>query len=254
MSRLSSNVIALKHNGTVCHCQHPVSYYARCALRANPVYTPLMSTSDAVQADSLQAKKHEVVRKEIWSAAIDLFHEDGFDEVTIDQIAHRARVSRRTFFRYFSSKENVMSSMVKSYGSGLKQAILAEDGELTGLEAARSAIVKVLEPQLHVTERIIAIASRSTTARMAQFLEVPMVEEELAKAFASRARRKGHSALDDRILASLTLSATSLCVEMWVAQQHRPMKKIVDEVFVSLMRLCLTKESKLDRTYRSNSL
>jgi len=61
-----------------------------------------MDSPNTPQRGNLQSKKQDLVRHEIWHAAIDLFYLQGFDEVTIDQIAERAGVSRRTFFRYFA--------------------------------------------------------------------------------------------------------------------------------------------------------
>jgi AcrR family transcriptional regulator len=205
-----------------------------------------MEHADTSRADSLQTKKHEFVRQEIWTAAIDLFHEHGFDEVTIDQIADQAGISRRTFFRYFSSKEDVMASMVKRYGASMKDAIAAENSKLSNLEVAKAVLKKILVPQLGLTERIIQIANRSASARMAQFLEVPLIEQQLAKAYADRAKRKIAPTLEDRILAGLTLSATGLCIEMWVAKR-RPMPEIVDEVFGALLHLCLPEKGKPNR-------
>ena len=49
----------------------------------------------------LQARKQEFVRDAIWTAAIDLFAEKGFEETTVDDIVAAAGTSRRTFFRYF---------------------------------------------------------------------------------------------------------------------------------------------------------
>jgi AcrR family transcriptional regulator len=49
------------------------------------------------------------VRRDLVAAAVRLFTERGYDETTIDDIAVAAGVGRRTFFRYFPSKEDAIS-------------------------------------------------------------------------------------------------------------------------------------------------
>jgi AcrR family transcriptional regulator len=49
------------------------------------------------------------VRRELVAAAVTLFTDRGYDETTIDDIATAAGVGRRTFFRYFPSKEDAIS-------------------------------------------------------------------------------------------------------------------------------------------------
>jgi len=49
------------------------------------------------------------VRRELVAAAVTLFTEHGYDETTIDDVATAAGVGRRTFFRYFRSKEDAIS-------------------------------------------------------------------------------------------------------------------------------------------------
>jgi AcrR family transcriptional regulator len=49
------------------------------------------------------------VRRELLAAAIRLFRTRGYEETTIDDIAAAAGVGRRTFFRYFPSKEDAIS-------------------------------------------------------------------------------------------------------------------------------------------------
>ncbi|MEV6227572.1 TetR family transcriptional regulator [Saccharopolyspora shandongensis] len=48
------------------------------------------------------------VRSSLALAAMGLFGEQGFEATTVDQIAEAAGVGRRTFFRYFRSKEDVV--------------------------------------------------------------------------------------------------------------------------------------------------
>ncbi len=48
------------------------------------------------------------MHREIAAAALDLFLTQGFEATTVDQIAEAAGISRRSFFRYFATKEDVV--------------------------------------------------------------------------------------------------------------------------------------------------
>jgi len=49
------------------------------------------------------------VRRDLVAAAVALFRDQGYDDTTVDDIAAAAGVGRRTFFRYFRSKEDAIS-------------------------------------------------------------------------------------------------------------------------------------------------
>lgn len=55
------------------------------------------------------AESRAEIRRDLVVAAVALFTERGYDETTIDDIATAAGVGRRTFFRYFRSKEDAIS-------------------------------------------------------------------------------------------------------------------------------------------------
>lgn len=55
----------------------------------------------------LRAQNRQRTTDDLAGAALRLFAEKGFENTTIDEIADAAGVSRRTFFRYFESKEAV---------------------------------------------------------------------------------------------------------------------------------------------------
>ncbi len=56
----------------------------------------------------LRERKKEATREALIHAAYGLFQEHGYDAVTIDAVAEHALVSRRTFFRYFPTKEAIV--------------------------------------------------------------------------------------------------------------------------------------------------
>jgi AcrR family transcriptional regulator len=60
-----------------------------------------------MQRPSRESKKNQT-RAALIETAARLFRRDGFDRTTVDQIASGAGVSRRTFFRYFPTKEAVV--------------------------------------------------------------------------------------------------------------------------------------------------
>ncbi len=50
------------------------------------------------------------VRRSLVAAAVELFRTRGYDDTTVDEIAAAAGVGRRTFFRYFPTKEDAISA------------------------------------------------------------------------------------------------------------------------------------------------
>lgn len=57
---------------------------------------------------SLRKRKKDRTRRTLQAEAVRLFTQQGFEATTIEEIAAAAEVAPRTFFRYFSSKEEVV--------------------------------------------------------------------------------------------------------------------------------------------------
>jgi AcrR family transcriptional regulator len=57
-------------------------------------------------------------------AAIELFEEQGFEKTSVIEIAQRARVATRTFFRYFSDKREVLFADAEALHAALVEGVL----------------------------------------------------------------------------------------------------------------------------------
>lgn len=57
---------------------------------------------------SIRDLKKAATRRALVEAALARFHAQGFDATTLDEICADAGVARRTFFRYFDSKESLV--------------------------------------------------------------------------------------------------------------------------------------------------
>lgn len=68
-------------------------------------------------------RQRAAVREEITAAAVGLFLTQGFEATTIDQIIERVGVSRRSFFRYFGTKEDVVLGDLVARGSVIAEAL-----------------------------------------------------------------------------------------------------------------------------------
>ncbi len=69
--------------------------------------------TEAVQGR--RERKKEETRRRITLAALELFHEKGFDATTVDEITERADVAKGTFFNYFPKKESVLEALSEEW-------------------------------------------------------------------------------------------------------------------------------------------
>lgn len=188
---------------------------------------------------TLHARKQQFVRDAIWDVATDLFAEKGFDETTVDDIAQAAGVSRRSFFRYFSSKSDLMAHGMVNYGAELTVAIDACPQTYSLSEVFRETVRQVAQKSAaHPrTRKIMDIVARYPAARAAELSRLAEVQDLVADAFARRCRK---GADDDRtasILAGLTLQVLGVAFRSWFEHGQPDISAAVDQIFATLGRL-----------------
>jgi AcrR family transcriptional regulator len=90
-----------------------------------------------VHAPGLRERRKEQTRLALTDAALELFLAKGYEGTTVDEIVAAVNVSQRTFFRYFASKEEV----VTSFGEDFDRRLIEEMAARPDCEAPRVALV-----------------------------------------------------------------------------------------------------------------
>lgn len=88
-------------------------------------------------ADGLRAITREAVRERIAGQAMILFDENGFENTTVEDIAKAVGISLRSYFRYYSSKEDVVIGDLVIGSTGLRDAVAHHLDEMTPWQALR---------------------------------------------------------------------------------------------------------------------
>jgi TetR/AcrR family transcriptional regulator, regulator of mycofactocin system len=99
----------------------------------------------------LRMKRAELMIQELEAVALRLFDQRGFKDVTVEEIASEARISVRTFYRYFPTKEDVLQVHIDRRSTNLRAALSARSADEESLESLRLALTAVLaaeDPEL----------------------------------------------------------------------------------------------------------
>lgn len=98
--------------------------------------------TSAAEPPGLRQRKKEDTRAAIQRHAVRLFREQGYDATSVEQIADAAGVSHRTVFRYFPTKDALVT--LDDYGTLIAEACRAQPAGLGPVAALRTALRTVL--------------------------------------------------------------------------------------------------------------
>ena len=192
-------------------------------------------SDEAAAPPGLRERKRQQTRERLTRAAMALFLERGFEATTLDDIAAAADVSRRSFFHYFASKEDVVFAWQEESMAALIAAVAArpaDESMLTAAENAMSAMVRRLEPNEAIA---MACLKRDNPALQARDqVKYEKLERALAEALAKRAGHKTEK-LHARLAAMIATGAMRIGGELWAADGAREKPEVlVKRTFAAL--------------------
>jgi AcrR family transcriptional regulator len=106
----------------------------------------LQNAGDPGEQHGLRERKKQRTRAAISQAALDLFTENGFDRVTVAQIARRAEVSEATVFNYFRTKEDLVYDQLEDFWALLVGAVEQRAGGVSALATFRAFMLSQRTP------------------------------------------------------------------------------------------------------------
>jgi AcrR family transcriptional regulator len=154
-------------------------------------------------------------RGRLEQAALELYGERGFERTTVAEIAERAGLTERTFYRYFADKREVLF-----WGSGLLRERL-----VTALEEAPASLAPLDAVGVALLAVVDVFDERQEFARQRQAVIAASVELQereriklatLASALADALRRRGVTDPSAVLAAETGIAVFKVAFEKWI--------------------------------------
>lgn len=175
-------------------------------------------------------------RAELSHVALQLFVEHGFDETTIDDIAQAAGIGRRTFFRYFSSKNDLPWGDFDAMLDEMRLILRNLPADMPLMQALRAAVIEF--------NRVPAEEARYHRQRMELLLHVPTLLAHSTLRYAAwrqvvaeyAAERLGVSDddLEPQAIAWAHLGIALSAYEQWLVQDDADLAELLERALQML--------------------
>jgi mycofactocin system transcriptional regulator len=172
-------------------------------------------------------------RVELERIALDLFFRNGFPETTLDDIAAATGIARRTFFGYFSSKNDVVWGDFDALLHGMEDWLAEQPDDLPLLRTLTEAVIRFND--------LPADAVPAHRQRMALILHVPALQAHstlryadwrgVVARFAARRLNQPSDALLPQLIGHLALGAAVTAYEQWLADESTDLPALLAAAF-----------------------
>ena len=153
-------------------------------------------------------------------AALALYGERGFENTTVAEIAARAGLTERTFFRHFADKREVLFSGADALQELLVSNVAAAPdsiGPIDAVGAALEAAGALLQERREYARQRAAIIAANTELRERELIKLAS----LASAIADALRRRGVADPAASLSAEAGIAVFRIAFERWVQETNQ---------------------------------
>jgi mycofactocin system transcriptional regulator len=169
----------------------------------------------------------------IEKAALEVFGEQGFDETRVEDIAAAAGISRRTFFRYFASKNDILFANFDDLLEELEEWLTAASDDEPLFEVIAAATIRF--------NRVHSDGAAAHRERMELILHTPALRAnaslrhtEWGAVISRFAARRFDVAPDDlsaQLVGHISLAAANTAYEKWLRDESSDLADVIRQVF-----------------------
>jgi mycofactocin system transcriptional regulator len=175
----------------------------------------------------------EGTRARVERAALDLFTHRGFENVTTDEVADSAGISRRTFFRYYATKADAVWGDFAGHVARLEALLDAADPAQPVLASVCAAYVEVndyADDELPLLRERMQLILREPALLAHSQLRYADVDRVVAGHVAGRTGADPGD-LVPRLVAASTRAAATTAFEAWLADERSSLARHLHRAF-----------------------
>ncbi|MDA8275873.1 MAG: mycofactocin system transcriptional regulator [Actinomycetota bacterium] len=191
-------------------------------------------------ADGVRGRRPRTTRARLAEVALRLFARDGFEATTVDDIADAAGIARRTFFRYYATKADVVWGEFDAELERLRERFRRAPEGLPIVDVVRTAVVATnrfgageldqLRTRIELTATVPALVAHSAVQYQAWC--------DVVAEFAARRLGADPGELGPQTVARACLGAALAAFTVWAARPDEDLDRCLDEAFRILAAGC----------------
>jgi AcrR family transcriptional regulator len=193
------------------------------------------------QNEGLRGRKKRELKAEIARLGLELFTRDGFKETTIEAIVEPLGVSKRTFFRYFAEKEDVVFAWYEELTGELVAALEARPKNESPLEAVSATLRSLLHYYDEDRERalgLLRVSNETPSLLRKSYEKRALWQRELAKVLERRLPRSSTRELRAKVIVGAVLAAFNCGIDDWAESLGKGDVRVsLERAFASLKQL-----------------